>query len=692
MPIRFLKRTMVTPVVFKAIAALIFVSLLAGAGCAPVTKKERAAVLGAEDLRALEAFKKAEVLSENRAYADALAIYNDYLRRFPRGNVADRALFQAGLVYMATGDYSRAKKAFRELLARFRDSGLAQKARLNLAVTFYKQGDYKRAVELGESVLKRAAAVSDRLQLYRLLGDAYSADGQFKESVRRYMDAYAIAPEAERKQILSMIKQVITSLDARDAEALLETFGDQMPAGYLRLQLARRYAAQDRIEEALAVLSDFTQRFAGHEAMTDVLEFMQELKSRAMVDPFLIGCVLPLSGPYATFGERALSGVELALDVFNSRPGGYPFQVLIRDSKGDANEAVAAVESLVLQDGVIAIIGPMIAAESAAARAQALKVPIITLTQKPHITETGDYVFRDFLTASNQVKSVVEYAVRDLGVERFAIFYPDEPYGISFMEKFWDELIQWDAEVTGIESYSPDETDFADPINKLVGLYYPRPEKPEEQGNDDGWQIWEKLLEYERERTGLSEDAGESESAGPVSDEQGAQGASEESGPRPVVDFDAVFIPDSVEKIAMIAPQLLFHDIEGVVLLGTNLWHSERLVRMAGSYVQGAVVPDGFFLQSPSEIVQRFVQDYEAIFDGAPGFLEAQAYDVATIVFSAVNDHPEVRSRRTLKEALLAAHDFHGVTGLTGFDDTGDGEKQLYLLTIKGRRFVQIRP
>jgi hypothetical protein len=42
--------------------------------------------------------------------------------------------------------------------------------------------------------------------------------------------------------------------------------------------------------------------------------------------------------------------------------------------------------------------------------------------------------------------------------------------------------------------------------------------------------------------------------------------------------------------------------------------------------------------------------------------------------------------------ALMGVSDFSGVTGLTSFDETGDVEKELYLLTVEGRRFVQIRP
>jgi ABC-type branched-subunit amino acid transport system substrate-binding protein len=112
---------------------------------------------------------------------------------------------------------------------------------------------------------------------------------------------------------------------------------------------------------------------------------------------------------------------------------------------------------------------------------------------------------------------------------------------------------------------------------------------------------------------------------------------------------------------------------------------------MARRYVQGAIVPDGFFLESPSPAVQDFVMRFEKIFGSSPGFLEAQAFDAASIIFQLTN-HPDVRSRRTMKEALMEVKDFPGMTGLTSFDETGDVDKQIYLLKIKGRRFVQIRP
>ena len=93
-------------------------------------------------------------------------------------------------------------------------------------------------------------------------------------------------------------------------------------------------------------------------------------------------------------------------------------------------------------------------------------IPIITITQKDKIPEIGDNVFRNFITPHMQVQALVSYAVESLGLRRFAILYPDENYGNTFMNLFWDQLLETGAKVVGLESYSPDQTDFADPIKK----------------------------------------------------------------------------------------------------------------------------------------------------------------------------------------------------------------------------------
>ncbi|MDY6953974.1 MAG: penicillin-binding protein activator, partial [Thermodesulfobacteriota bacterium] len=623
-----------------------------------------------------------------------------------------------------------------------------------------------------------AKTTRQEFRINYLLGYTYSASRDFKYAITSFMEAYHLTSLQGRKEILSNVKKIIPYLKEGELLSLVELFGNRVPGGSLRLQLAKKYASQDRVAPAIDVLSDFIRLFPDHDEMAEASILMEELKSAAMVDRFLIGCVLPLTGPYGTFGTRTLSGIELALHEFNSQPHVHPIDLVIRDSKGDPEEAERAVESLAATDKVTAIIGPMITSESAAIKAQDLEVPILTLTQKPRVTEIGDFVFRDFVTPSLQVQAIVDYAVDDLGLHRFAILYPDEPYGVSFMNKFWDELMGRGAEVTAIESYGPEQTDFGDPVKRLVGLYYPRPEITEEQilAEEEAWTLFsapgedetawlniEQPLEfidntargkdlYERhddaerydtyvegyddaeydqyrgygpyledEKRPMYDEAAKEEQVPQALEGTGdveettiaedddldleeafdfsyATEADEEEpprkereGPQPIIDFEAIFIPDSHEKVALIAPQFLYNDVSGVLLLGTNLWHSEKLIEVARSHVQGAVVADGFFVNSPSARVREFVASYEEVFGGPPAFLEAQAYDAAWILFQAVN-HPRVWSRKTVKKALMEILDFHGITGVATFDETGDVVKDLYLLKIEGRRFVQVKP
>jgi ABC-type branched-subunit amino acid transport system substrate-binding protein len=326
---------------------------------------------------------------------------------------------------------------------------------------------------------------------------------------------------------------------------------------------------------------------------------------------------------------------------------------------------------------VAAIIGPIVTAEVAAVEAQANGIPIITLTQKDNITTIGDYVFRNFITPEMQIKALTDFTTNILGLNRFAILYPDETYGITFMNLFWDRLLENGGKIVGVEAYNPQHTDFADPIKKLVGLYY---DLPEDLREVDLYNV--EADENQRETDSLFDQE--------ISDED-QEIKIEDEGPEAIVDFDAIFIPDSPRIAGLIVPQLAFYDVKDIYLLGTNLWHSDLLIEMAHKYVQGAIMPDGFFAESLAPAVQDFVRVFEETYQEKPGFIEAVVYDSAMLVFGVLNQ-PDLRFRSELKNALLNLTLFPGITGPTYFDEDGDAQKQLYLLRIKGRKFVELEP
>ena len=154
--------------------------------------------------------------------------------------------------------------------------------------------------------------------------------------------------------------------------------------------------------------------------------------------------------------------------------------------------------------------------------------------------------------------------------------------------------------------------------------------------------------------------------------------------------FEAIFIPDSPKMIGLIVPQLAYHDIRDVYLLGTNLWHSPDLINIAEQYVQGAIMPDGFFADSNSANVREFVESFEETYQQKPGFIEAVVYDSAMMLFQ-VMIQPNVRYRSEIRDEILNLGYFRGVTGVTRFDENGDVQKKLILLQIKGRKFVELQ-
>jgi branched-chain amino acid transport system substrate-binding protein len=439
-------------------------------------------------------------------------------------------------------------------------------------------------------------------------------------------------------------------------------------------QLGLNYTMEEKYDDALMAFEKFIEQYPDHENAALAEDLIRQIKESALFNRYTIGCLLPLSGPYQTVGSRALKGLELALERFSVQSSGPQMNIVVKDSRGDPDQTRLAMQELI-DEKVAAIIGPIVTAEVAAAEAQANAIPIITLTQKDNITSIGDYVFRNFITPSMQVKALTDFTTKTLGLNRFAILYPDETYGITFMNLFWDRLLEDGGKIVGVEAYNPQHTDFADPIKKLVGLYYDVPEDLKEVDPLSG----------EEDQNLRDSDS--------ILDQDNPNGNHEQKAedvePEAIVDFDAIFIPDSPRVAGLIIPQLAFYDVKDIYLLGTNLWHSDTLIKMATQYVQGAIMPDGFFSGSSAPVVQDFVQIFEETYQEKPGFIEAVAYDSAMMVFGVLNQ-PDLRFKSELKNALLNMAIYSGITGPTYFDEDGDAQKQLYLLRIKGRKFVEL--
>ncbi len=642
-------------------------------GCALLPAKKEVtpeAPPSVEEVQTRQQLAKAEEDFQEGNLEEASQQYRELAMAFPRSPQAAKALLRQGEIDFLMERYGEAVSWFQQVINRFPIRPEGDTARLWLLSCYVKLERYNDAVETGRSLMTYLPEASQRAKAAELVGDAQGAQEKYGESVRWYVKAYALAGE-ENKFLLA--KKVDGAVAYLERQQLLELLGEY-PVGYPSLQLQTRMVQLDMETGELVMAQQQLQALIDKQPLHPLAETWRDMAAKVeewlKVDMTTVGCVLPLSGRYQAYGDRVLRGLVMAAqDVKALVPGGKEIQLVIKDSGGDPNLAATAVRELVVNHRVAAIIGPLsrVAAEAAAQEAEKLWVPIITLTQKQGVSELGNFVFRSFLSNEQQTKALAEYAVLGLGFQRFAILYPDDGYGTRLMNLFWDELDRLGAEVRGVEGYEPTQTDFADQIKKLVGLYYPRPES---ESTDES----EQAIKAEIPTAELGEAAAESL----------------EEEPLPILDFEALFIPDSYGKVGLIAPQLAYHDVTGIRLLGTNLWNSPKLMEMAAPYLQGAVFVDGFFPESRLPLTQQFVRRYRDSFGQEPGYPEAQAYDTMRLLVEGLSQ-PEVTSRPHLRNALLQVRGLTGVAGTASVAPGGEVNKAPFLITIQRRRMTEVQ-
>jgi ABC-type branched-subunit amino acid transport system substrate-binding protein len=467
-------------------------------------------------------------------------------------------------------------------------------------------------------------------------------------------------------------------LDLERARGEYESAGLRTPEGQrAALTYARLAHHLRKFATAKRVLSEFLSAVPEHPEREAARALLDEIRARFQVERSTVGVLLPLSGPYRRFGRRVQQGIEVAAEA---SPG---LTLKFKDTKGDPAEARRAVEELILRDHPIAILGPVGEKESLAAAevAERYQVPILTLTRREGITQIGSFVFRNYLTNEIQGRTMARYAVQVLGLRRFAILYPRNAYGDENMRAFWDEAVKLGGTIRAVEHYSAQDQQYQDPVRKLVGSFWL-------ELRPDMWK------EGERRQAGRTFRARKKRWERAIKNL------------RPIVDFDAIFIPDFWNRLTFVLPWLKYYDVEFftenvvrldrlklkygkklpklVWLLGTNGWNSDRLHRRIGDFVWRAVFCDASYPASDDPAWTTFVNRFKEKHARDPHFLQAIGYDSLRILHHVLQKS-NAPGREALRDELRKLKDFPGATGLTGFTG-GDVEKKLQILTIERTR------
>jgi ABC-type branched-subunit amino acid transport system substrate-binding protein len=628
---------------------------------------------------------------------EALGRLSEYLANYPRGRHAPEALYLMADVYRLQGHNDAAQAFFERLAVEYPNAPRTEAARLAIVELMIAAGRSEEALASAKSLLDEAESEETRMALLEGMYHVHYDRGEFGIAGYYAFLLYQSDDQTGKDQWRQLFVESSALMESEEIETIWEFVDDPDLHSYLIYRFALIQVIREQYDKALEMFSLFHQQFPEHPFADEAINLIVTLTQRLTFEPYTLGCLLPLSGPYAPYGLRALHGIELALSLLQGGEVAHPIKLVVKDTGSESAQTVRAVRELA-DSGAAAIIGPFISAPAAAKEAQRLQIPMVTITQKAGVTDIGPYIFRHFITPQNQVRTLIDYFIDAIGLTEFAVLYPQDTYGKAFVNYFWDEIIHRGGRMVGVETYDAAQTDFATPIKKLVGAHYAIPRdlesSPVVRKKDNPYfqrtpAVLEQLSDLIPDPVALStglfyqtpdQDRTKGPSIGRIRQDDDFDA---------IVDFDVLFIPDGPKTAGLIIPQLAYHDIKDVYLAGTHLWHSSQLIEMSKDYLQNAVMVDGFFKDGQSDAVRRFVDRFQRIYGKEPGIIEAYAFDTARIFFDLLA-LPHIRMRHQLRHALV--HSFHqdGVTGPTAFDENGEPIKSLSLLKVEGRHFREI--
>jgi branched-chain amino acid transport system substrate-binding protein len=386
-----------------------------------------------------------------------------------------------------------------------------------------------------------------------------------------------------------------------------------------------------------------------------------------------VGLITQLSGDLAALGQTVRNGVEMAVKEINDAGGAevggkkYKIELIVEDSEGSEEVAIAKAQKLITQDNVLAIVEHeksqvAIPVSWVAETGKTVLIGGIAspdFTVDPQTKQAKKYIFRSTFSLNFQGPALAEFALRYLNAKRAAVLYDSESaYNRGLAEAFKKGFIEG---ATGNEAFVFVGSDGA-PISA------------------GGW------------------DAGAPLSSSPVQTLAGDVVAFE-SYKTGDTDFtaqlnrikaaapDVLFMPNYLVDVPEQAKQARALGIDAQ-LLGPDTWAHADMLEACGSSCEGAYLTTDFRPEIPNKQAEKFIADYTTTYGSPPESPAAASYDCVGVLMQALNIAGKV-DREALRDGMTRVNQYPGVTGQIWFGaGTGDPIKAANIMHVKGGVFV----
>jgi len=350
-------------------------------------------------------------------------------------------------------------------------------------------------------------------------------------------------------------------------------------------------------------------------------------------DTIKIGINAPMTGDIPKVGEGTKFAAQMWLEDINKAGGlqvgkkKYKVELVIEDNESKAESAVKAATKMIVEDEVLAIVGPQASKQAVPAGAvcNSYRTPMISpWSTNPDTTKGRPFVFRGCFLDPFQGPVLANFITQEFHFTKAAVLYDvasDYPKGLAeFFKEAWEKL-HGPTSVVAYESFTTKDTDFSSQLTKIINS-----------------------------------------------------------------EAQVLFTPQYYNEVALIVQQA--HQLGwDKPIVGSDSWGSAETVKLCGQDCYGLFFSTHYAAAGATGATKEFIDRYNAKYGYVPDDVGALTWDSMRIVQQAIQDTGGLsgdikKDRKAVRDAMPKIKEYDGITGKMTFTEEGDPIKCAVIVKI----------
>ena len=341
-----------------------------------------------------------------------------------------------------------------------------------------------------------------------------------------------------------------------------------------------------------------------------------------------IGVLLPMTGNMAAFGQMEWQGIKLAHKM-TGKILGREVKFFLEDSMSEQTEAANAVERLVTEHKVVAIIGGATSATALAAGAIAEKyaIPFITPSAtNPLVVRGKKYVFRACFDDYFQSQAAARQARIAMGADTAAVMVDiaQADYSVGLGNLFLKAFGEMGGKVLVTAYIQTGDRDFKTQLSEVLA-----------------------------------------------------------------VNPEVIYMPNYYNEAALVTKQFRTLGVKVPILLADGA-QTPELIQTGGEALEGVYLTAHFSPEAiTTDLGRRFAANFKQEYKKNLDAFSALGADAYFILAGAVKRAKSTEGAK-VRTAMTQTKDFKGVTGVIKLDANGNATKSLVINMVKNGKFSYV--